>query len=222
MVREMRRIRHFRRPPVSRPGRMALARSNSRNIRRISDHDISVVGLSGAVLSAESIRRPRRRPTPDRSRSRCARSRTTRPICSRAAGNLSLKLGDADGAAALFSAPTRSPANARVKAGMGRLLVHPQRPGEALRLFREAAQLGANERDFASGPRARLRSDRRTGAGAARISAMLRRVPTTKRRGATRCRSAFRARRTRRWRCWNRSTARATAGRGGRARSCWR
>lgn len=67
------------------------------------------------------------------------------------AGNLSLKLGDTDGAAALFTRAEKvAPANPQVKAGMARLLVNAQRPGEALRLFQEAASLGASERDFGS------------------------------------------------------------------------
>lgn len=65
------------------------------------------------------------------------------------AGRLSLKVGDTDGAAALYTRAERvAPYNPQVKAGMARLLVNAQRPGDALRLFAEAVQAGATERDF--------------------------------------------------------------------------
>ncbi|MES2755566.1 MAG: tetratricopeptide repeat protein [Pseudomonadota bacterium] len=65
------------------------------------------------------------------------------------AAQLSLKLGDTDGAAALYARAERLDArNPQVKAGLARLLVQTERPGEALRTFQEAQQLGASERDF--------------------------------------------------------------------------
>ncbi|MBS0284558.1 MAG: tetratricopeptide repeat protein, partial [Proteobacteria bacterium] len=66
------------------------------------------------------------------------------------AGELSLKLGDASGAAALFKrADEIDPMNGRVKAGMARILVQQERPGEALRYFDQAAGYGLDPRSFA-------------------------------------------------------------------------
>lgn len=65
------------------------------------------------------------------------------------AANLSLKVGDTDAAAAMFTRADRiSPQNPRVKAGMARLMVQAGRPGEALRRFQDAERLGATLADF--------------------------------------------------------------------------
>lgn len=65
------------------------------------------------------------------------------------AAGLSLKLGDVDGAAALYTrAEKAAPGNPQVKAGMARLLVQSERPGEALRLFQEAQARGISEMEF--------------------------------------------------------------------------
>ena len=65
------------------------------------------------------------------------------------AARLSLKLGDADAAAALYTRAERvNPNDPQVKAGMARLLVQSERPAEALRLFQQAAALGASASDF--------------------------------------------------------------------------
>ena len=66
------------------------------------------------------------------------------------AGELSLKLGDAGGAASLFKrAEQLSPLNGRVRAGMARILVTQERPGEALRYFDQAIGFGLDPRSFA-------------------------------------------------------------------------
>ncbi len=66
------------------------------------------------------------------------------------AGELSLKLGDVNAAAALFKrAEGVDPMNGRVKAGMARILVTQQRPGEALRYFDQATGYGLDPRSFA-------------------------------------------------------------------------
>ncbi|WP_298674605.1 tetratricopeptide repeat protein, partial [uncultured Sphingomonas sp.] len=66
------------------------------------------------------------------------------------AGELSLKLGDPSAAAALFKrAEDVDPMNGRVKAGMARILVQQERPGEALRYFDQAAGYGLDPRSFA-------------------------------------------------------------------------
>ncbi|UVO51801.1 SPOR domain-containing protein [Sphingomonas sp. SUN019] len=66
------------------------------------------------------------------------------------AGELSLKLGDATAAASLFKrAELLDPMNGRVKAGMARILVQQERPGEALRFFDQAAGYGLDARSFA-------------------------------------------------------------------------
>ena len=66
------------------------------------------------------------------------------------AGELSLKVGDASGAAALFKrAEGVDPMNGRVKAGMARILVTQERPGEALRYFDQAVGYGLDPRSFA-------------------------------------------------------------------------
>lgn len=66
------------------------------------------------------------------------------------AGELSLKLGDATAAASLFKrAEQIDPMNGRVKAGMARILVQQERPGEALRFFDQAAGYGLDARNFA-------------------------------------------------------------------------
>ncbi|SFP73714.1 SPOR domain-containing protein [Sphingomonas rubra] len=59
------------------------------------------------------------------------------------AGELSLRLGDLSGAAALFARADKvDPRSGRVKAGMGSILVRSERPGEALRFFGQAESLG--------------------------------------------------------------------------------
>lgn len=59
------------------------------------------------------------------------------------AGELTLKLGDIDAAAAFFQRAERiSPNNGEIKSGKARTLVQLGRPGEALRLFAEAEALG--------------------------------------------------------------------------------
>ena len=66
------------------------------------------------------------------------------------AGELSLKVGDASGAAALFKrAEQVDPMNGRIKAGMARILVTQERPGEALRYFDQAVGYGLDPRSFA-------------------------------------------------------------------------
>ena len=60
------------------------------------------------------------------------------------AGELSFALGDATAAAALYKrAEAIDPSNGRVKAGIARILVNGERPGEALRYFEEAQRHGA-------------------------------------------------------------------------------
>jgi Flp pilus assembly protein TadD len=64
---------------------------------------------------------------------------------------LTLKLGDPTAAAALYGRAEKiDPNNARIKAGLGSLLVQAERPGEALRRFAEAASLGLDPRTFAA------------------------------------------------------------------------
>jgi tetratricopeptide (TPR) repeat protein len=66
------------------------------------------------------------------------------------AGELSLRLGDVNAAAALFRrAEMVDPMNGRVKAGMARILVTQERPGEALRYFDQATGYGLDPRTFA-------------------------------------------------------------------------
>ncbi len=65
------------------------------------------------------------------------------------AGELALRLDDPTAAAGFFSRAERiDPRNARIKAGLGSLLVGEERPGEALRRFAEAEALGADARGF--------------------------------------------------------------------------
>ncbi len=67
------------------------------------------------------------------------------------AGELSIKLGDLSGAAALFARADRiDPRNGRVKAGMGSILVRSERPGEALRFFQQAETSGWTAGRFAA------------------------------------------------------------------------
>jgi len=67
------------------------------------------------------------------------------------AGELALKLGDQTAAATFFARAERlDPRNARIKAGMGSLLVQAERPGEALRRFGEAEALGLDPRSYAA------------------------------------------------------------------------
>lgn len=68
-----------------------------------------------------------------------------------AAGELTLKLGDPTAAASFFTrAEKLDPNNPRIKAGWGSLLVRSERPGEALRRFREAEARGLDPRRFAA------------------------------------------------------------------------
>lgn len=67
------------------------------------------------------------------------------------AGELALRLDDPTAAAGFFARAERiDPRNARIKAGLGSLLVGEERPGEALRRFAEAESLGADARGFAA------------------------------------------------------------------------
>lgn len=60
------------------------------------------------------------------------------------AGDLSFTLGDATAAAAFYKrAEAIDPNNGRVKAGIARILVNGERPGEALRYFDQAQRHGA-------------------------------------------------------------------------------
>lgn len=66
------------------------------------------------------------------------------------AGELSAKLGDTPAALAFFArAEALDPRSPRVAAGRARVLVGLERPGEALRLFRQAEDWGGNPSDFA-------------------------------------------------------------------------
>ena len=67
------------------------------------------------------------------------------------AGELTLKLGDPTAAAVLFSrAEAVRPRDGRLKADEAAVLVHLERPGEALRLFQQAEALGADPAHFAA------------------------------------------------------------------------
>jgi len=67
------------------------------------------------------------------------------------AGELTLRLDDPTAAAGFFARAERiDPRNARIKAGLGSLLVGEERPGEALRRFAEAEALGGDARAFAA------------------------------------------------------------------------
>ena len=67
------------------------------------------------------------------------------------AGELSLRLDDLSGAASLFArADQIDPRSGRVKAGMARILVRAERPGEALRYFGMAERLGLAPAAFAA------------------------------------------------------------------------
>lgn len=66
------------------------------------------------------------------------------------AAELSLKLGDVNAAASLLKrAENIDPMNGRVKAGMARILVTQERPGEALRYFDQAVGYGLDPQSFA-------------------------------------------------------------------------
>lgn len=66
------------------------------------------------------------------------------------AAELSLRLGDVNAAASLLKrAENVDPMNGRVKAGMARILVTQERPGEALRYFDQAIGYGLDAKSFA-------------------------------------------------------------------------
>lgn len=67
------------------------------------------------------------------------------------AGELTLKLDDPTAAATFFAhAEKIDPRNARIKAGLGSLLVQAEKPGEALRRFAEAESFGLAPQHFAA------------------------------------------------------------------------
>jgi Flp pilus assembly protein TadD len=67
------------------------------------------------------------------------------------AAEWSLRLGDLSAAASLFARAEKiDPRNGRVKAGMGSILIRSERPGEALRYFRMAEELGAPPASYAA------------------------------------------------------------------------
>ena len=67
------------------------------------------------------------------------------------AGELTLKLGDPTAAANLFARADKiEPNSGQIKADEGAVLVHMERPGEALRLFQQAVAMGANPAGFAA------------------------------------------------------------------------
>ncbi|WP_339347994.1 SPOR domain-containing protein [uncultured Sphingomonas sp.] len=66
------------------------------------------------------------------------------------AGDLSFRLGDVTAAAAFYKrAEAVDPHNGRVHAGIGRILVNGERPGEALRYFELAQRYGAPMAEYA-------------------------------------------------------------------------
>lgn len=66
------------------------------------------------------------------------------------AGELSIKVGDATAAAAFFKrAEQVDPNNGRVKAGIARILVAGEHPGEALRYFDQASRTGMSMTPYA-------------------------------------------------------------------------
>lgn len=67
------------------------------------------------------------------------------------AGELTLKLGDPTAAAVLFSrAEEIAPNDGRLKGDEAAVLVHMERPGEALRLFQQAERMGADPAGYAA------------------------------------------------------------------------
>ena len=67
------------------------------------------------------------------------------------AGDLSFRVGDATAAAAFYKrAEAIDPRNGRVKAGIARILVNGEHPGEALRFFDLAQRYGAALPDYAA------------------------------------------------------------------------
>ncbi|MGN6279713.1 MAG: tetratricopeptide repeat protein, partial [Sphingomonas sp.] len=67
------------------------------------------------------------------------------------AGELTLKLGDPAAAAVLLSrAEAVRPHDGRIKGDEAAVLVHMERPGEALRLFQQAEAMGADMTGFAA------------------------------------------------------------------------
>lgn len=67
------------------------------------------------------------------------------------AGRGALAMGDANGALGFFlRAQTAAPSDGRAKAGIGSALLELERPGEALRMFQDAARLGVAETEFAA------------------------------------------------------------------------
>lgn len=67
------------------------------------------------------------------------------------AGELSARLNDPSAAAGFFArARALDPGNPRVQAGQAMVMVRMERPGEALRLFAEAARAGLDMDDYAS------------------------------------------------------------------------
>ena len=66
------------------------------------------------------------------------------------AGDLSAKLGDTTAAASLYKRASQvDPNNARVQAGIARILVNGEHPGEALRYFIQAERAGLSPATFA-------------------------------------------------------------------------
>ncbi len=66
------------------------------------------------------------------------------------AGDLSAKLGDTTAAASLYKRASQvDPNNARVQAGIARILVNGEHPGEALRYFNQAERAGLSAAMFA-------------------------------------------------------------------------
>jgi Flp pilus assembly protein TadD len=67
------------------------------------------------------------------------------------AGEITLRMGDTTASATFFGRAERlDPLNSRVKAGMASLVLRAERPGEALRRFRDAETRGLDPRKFAA------------------------------------------------------------------------
>ncbi len=67
------------------------------------------------------------------------------------AGEITLRMGDTTASATFFGRAERlDPLNPRVKAGLASLVLRAERPGEALRRFREAETRGLDPRKFAA------------------------------------------------------------------------
>ncbi len=146
---------------ISSPARAALARwrcggavAVAKRFIRMTKHSFPLLALA-AALAAPATAQYAAAPANDADQlaaeMRVIGANPTDVAALTQAGELSTRLGDLSGAASLFARADKvDPRNGRVKAGMAGVLLHLERPGEALQFYNQAEGYGYPVARFAA------------------------------------------------------------------------